>query len=518
MRRFNVTGLCTPEEDYMVDISEKIEQIKQLIDRRCYFTINRARQYGKTTTLNTLRRTLPAEYMCINLSFEGVGPTMFSNAQSFCRRFLWQLDMAAKNGPDETIEWRNDEVTDFDELNVHLAQICAGRKIVLMIDEVDKAGNYEIFLYFLAMLRDMFNARKLGTGAAFHSVILAGVYDIKNIKSKMMSEGMYIPAETEDKKEGSPWNIAADFEVDMLFSPAEIATMLKEYESDHNTGMDIIEISEEIYKYTSGYPFLVSRVCHRIDNKLDKEWTAAGVRNAVKTILNESNTLFDDVFKNLENNKSLSYYIYELLILGKMKSFVRYDSVVSIGVRYGFFINVNGRVIISNKIFELLMTDYFMEKDLRDAKQIVGVLQYDVVRGDRFDMELCLRKFAEYYGELYNKEALEFLERHGRLLFLSYLKPLINGQGFYHIESQFTDLRRMDIAVDFGRQQFIVELKLWKGEKAEMQAYEQLLGYMDTKKSDTGYLVIFDFRSNKNKQRKSEWIDVNGKKIFEVII
>ena len=63
MRRFNVTSLCTPEEDYMVDISGKIKQIKQLVDRRSYFTINRARQYGKTTTLNTLKKTLSNEYI-----------------------------------------------------------------------------------------------------------------------------------------------------------------------------------------------------------------------------------------------------------------------------------------------------------------------------------------------------------------------------------------------------------------------------------------------------------------------
>ncbi|MDR2419161.1 MAG: hypothetical protein LBD79_08905 [Treponema sp.] len=31
-------------------------------------------------------------------------------------------------------------------------------------------------------------------------------------------------------------------------------------------------------------------------------------------------------------------------------------------------------------------------------------------------------------------------------------QPLINGACFYHIESQFTDLRRMDIVVDYGIQ------------------------------------------------------------------
>ena len=139
-------------------------------------------------------------------------------------------------------------------------------------------------------------------------------------------------------------------------------------------------------------------------------------------------------------------------------------------------------------------------------------------KNNRFDMELCLRKFAEHYAEIFNASDAIFLEKYGRLLFLSYLKPLINGDGFYHIESQFTDMRRMDIVVDFGRDQFIVELKIWRGEKYEEDAYKQLTGYLDTKKADRGYLLIFDFRNEINKTRKTEWAEIYGKKIFEVIL
>ena len=518
MKNFNVTSLCTPEEDYMVDISTKIEQIKQLIDRRCYFTINRARQYGKTTTLHALRRTLSNEYICINLSFEGVGTTMFANAQSFCQRFMWQLDMAEQNGSSEKIEWQNNKVTDFDELSVHLTQLCKGRKIVLMIDEVDKASNHEIFLHFLGMLRNKFNERKGGMGATFHSVILAGVHDIKNIKSKMMREGKYTPTEYDDKKYDSPWNIAVNFNVDMSFSSTEITTMLKDYENDHNTGMNIAKISKEIYGYTNGYPFLVSRICQCIDEELVRHWTIEGIQRAIKILLTESNTLFDDMFKNLENNKELSKYIYELLILGEVKPFVIDDPIVNIGAIYGFLLNVNDRIAIANKIFELRMINYYISKDLRNKKQVTSVLQNDIVKEGNFDMELCLRKFADHYSELYNKRDRKFLERHGRLLFLSYLKPLINGQGFYHIESQFTDQRRMDIVVDFGRQQFIIELKLWNGKHYQSEGYSQLCGYLMSKRADTGYMLTFDFRDEGNKTRKAEWLDINGKKIFEVIV
>ena len=88
MRRFNVTGLCIPSEDYMVDISDKIKQISQLVDEQRYFTINRARQYGKTTTLNQLRVGLADKYVCIDLSFEGLGGYSFESEEIFCQTFI----------------------------------------------------------------------------------------------------------------------------------------------------------------------------------------------------------------------------------------------------------------------------------------------------------------------------------------------------------------------------------------------------------------------------------------------
>ena len=528
MKKFNITGPCVPGEHYAVDISGKISQIMKLIDERCYFTVNRARQYGKTTTLFLLEQELLSpqykdKYLVASITFQRLSNKHFSSEEVFCSTFIRQVARALKftyGNQDYIEQWEKHDVSDFEMLGEHIYDLCSGRQIVLIIDEVDRTSSNQIFLQFLSTLRDNFIERSKGKYNTFHSVILAGVYDIKNIKLMMIRKGWYTPTETETDVNNSPWNIAVNFTVDMSFNPAEITTMLEAYEADHDTGMDITAISEEIYKYTSGYPFLVSRICQCIDESLDKDWTVNGVRKAVRILLDEKNTLFDDVFKNLENDKELNKFIYELLILGAFKPYVNYDPVVSTGDRYGFFkkqSNGSDRVAISNKIFELLMTDYYIAKDLRDKKQITGVLHTDVIKDGKFDMELCLRKFAEHYSELYNQKDLEFIERECRLLFLSYLKPLINGRGFYHIESEFTDLRRMDIVVDFGRDQFIIELKLWRGEQYEREAYEQLLGYIDSKKALTGYLLIFDFRKESNRQTKTEWIEIDGKRIFEVI-
>ena len=54
MKEFNTTGVCYPQLHYMMDNSHKISDVINLIERGKYFTLNRPRQYGKTTTLRFL--------------------------------------------------------------------------------------------------------------------------------------------------------------------------------------------------------------------------------------------------------------------------------------------------------------------------------------------------------------------------------------------------------------------------------------------------------------------------------
>jgi len=524
MKKFNVLGNCIPTENYMVDISDKIAQIKILIDSGYYFTINRARQYGKTTTLGVLERAIKDEYTVASISFQAIGDSCFESESSFCEMFTELVQEALQFAGAEgsyVDQWVDKNVSSFRLLSRHIKKMCKDKKIVLMIDEVDTSSNNRVFIRFLNMLREKYIARRNGRDYTFHSVILAGVYDIKNIKLKLINEGLHTPVETEGKIYNSPWNIAVKFDVDMSFSPNEIASMLEEYEKDHSIGMDIPDISVEIYSYTSGYPFMVSRICQCIDETLSKNWTTEGVQNAVKIILAEKNVLFDDLLKNLENNKDLYDLIYDALIIGTPRTFTFGNPTIDMGYMYGIIESDKqfNRVVVSNRIYEIILADYFISKDeASQNKKAANILPRDVVHDGEFDMELCLRKFSEHYAEIFNEVDTKFLERHGRLLFLSYLKPLINGKGFYHIESQLTDLRQMDIVVDYGQQQFIIELKRWDGKSRNQKAYEQLCGYLKSKGTDTGYMLTFDFREECNKSRKAEWIEIDGKRIFDVIV
>lgn len=284
-KKFNVTGVCIPQFHYMVNISERLSQIKEMVDAGEYFSITKARQYGKTTTLQALAAYLRSEYTVISLDFQMLSHRDFEDEVSFVTAFSREiLGNVREEVPEavleklQTFSQGNDKEMKLAILFRCLSDWCAKseKPLVLIIDEVDSAANNQVFLDFLAQLRGYFNQRM--ERPTFWSVVLAGVYDIKNLKRKIRDD--------EDHKLNSPWNIAADFSVDMEFSAKDIESMLREYEQDWMTGMDITAVSQLIFDYTSGYPFLVSRICKLTDEKIAgskkylnkaSAWTKAGI-------------------------------------------------------------------------------------------------------------------------------------------------------------------------------------------------------------------------------------------------
>ncbi|ADK14057.1 putative AAA-ATPase [Clostridium ljungdahlii DSM 13528] len=266
-KRFNVTGTCIPEKHYMVDISDKIKRIMNFIEDEEYFVINRPRQYGKTTTLYMLERSLNKneDYLVVSISFEGVGDLIFEEEQSFVKAFLEIMADSLYLQHENLASFLEEEkknLANFKDLSRAITKfiVKVNRNVILMIDEVDKSSNNQLFLSFLGMLRNKYLLRNAGKDRTFHSVILAGVHDVKSLKLKIRPD--------EEYKYNSPWNIASDFDVNMSFSKKEIGTMLDDYVKDKGVELDKKYFSDRLRFYTSGYPFLVSKLCKIIDEKI----------------------------------------------------------------------------------------------------------------------------------------------------------------------------------------------------------------------------------------------------------
>ena len=512
MKRFNTTGLCNPKKHYMVNISEKLEKIKALIENEEYFVINRPRQYGKTTTLTALENSLKEKYLVISISFEGIGDIAFSNEEKFVIEFINLIEdilNCIDENLSETFKKLSLGVCTLSNLSRLISKFIKklDKEVILIIDEVDKSSNNQIFLNFLAMLRNKYLDREKGKAITFKSVILAGVYDIKNLKLKLRPE--------EERKYNSPWNIAVPFKVDMSLHKDGIKNMLDEYKKDKNLTFDTLKSSEFIYFYTNGYPFLVSRLCQIIDEDLDSSWNDENMLKAVKLLLSEKNTLFDDVIKNVSNNKDLYEYIFDIVFNGEEKDFNIDNNIVDLGVTFGYFKEEDGKVKISNRLLEQRLYNYFVTN--LKLRNVAGYnIKANFIEGTGLNIEKILIKFQEFMKEQYSSIDKNFLEREGRLLFLAFIKPIINGVGFAFKEVQISEEKRLDVVITYNKNKYIIELKIWRGEEYHEKGLKQLADYLHINNENKGYLLVFNF--NKNKEYKKEKLIIKDKEIFEVFV
>lgn len=523
-RRFNITGTCIPEKHFMADTSDKLGRIIHLIEQDAYFTINRARQYGKTTTLMLLWKRLKERYIVINTSFEGMGNEAFRSEDAFvrrlCARFARGLQLSGYQEQPGKIWSTFAQEENLDTLKERMIAFCgqAEREVLLFIDEVDKSADNQMFLNFLGMLRELYLERAMGV-VTFKSVVLAGVYDIKNLKIKYRPD--------EEKKYNSPWNVAVDFPIDMNLSVAEISSMLQEYQTEKGIPFDINVIAGEIYRYTSGYPYLVSLICLWLDErlseiiKLTEYWTKEGVRIAVREILKGTNTLFDDVVKNIENNPKFRKFVEGILLESSQIPYKLSNPEINLGVTFGIIAEKNGICRISNIIFESYIYDHLIAGRLMEQQILTIPRSHFITEAGALDMNLVLESFQNLMKAEYRKSNDTFIEKQGRLLFLAFLKPIINGTGHYVVEPETRDSTRMDIVVFYGKREYILELKIWHGPRRFSEGLEQLAEYMESRGQTQGWLLTFCF--NEGQEKKIEEYtrvinDINGKEIYSVVV
>lgn len=164
------------------------------------------------------------------MSFEGIGDAIFEKEESFCPGFVG-----------------------------------------MMAEEMEKSNEKSLSEYLHFEKKRVTN----------QSVILIGVHDVKTLKLKISPDA--------GSKFNSPWNIAIDFKVDMSFNPREIEAMLTDYSQERGVRMDTAGIAEQIYYYTSGYPYLVSKLCKFADEdilpqKQARQWDQADIEAAFRMI------------------------------------------------------------------------------------------------------------------------------------------------------------------------------------------------------------------------------------------
>ena len=193
----------------------------------------------------------------------------------------------------------------------------------------------------------------------------------------------------------------------------------EEYEEDYHTGMEIGEISRLIFDYTSGYPFLVSRLCKLMDEKLvgtvdfkDREsaWTKEGVLEAVKRLVNEKNTLFESLIGRLNAYQELKEMIYLLLFQGQVILYNADDMATDMLLMFGFVKVEGGTVEIANRVFETRLYNYFLtqpEPRSRELRKMAVLDKNLFVQNGQLNMERILEKFVVHFDDIYQESGTD---------------------------------------------------------------------------------------------------------------
>ena len=189
---------------------------------------------------------------------------------------------------------------------------------------------------------------------------------------------------------------------------------------------------------------------------------------------------------------------------------------------YGFIINSHNTVAVANKIFEMRLYRYFVGESefAQEMRREALRDRPEFIKNGALDVPLIMERFInsqKIIRDMSNEQAEKrFIEEEGRERFLTYLSPIINGAGTYSVEDETANQSRMDVVIHYNGRRYIIELKIWHGERYNQKGEKQLISYLDRFGLSEGYLLSFSF--NKQKKPGVETVHIGEKIIYEGIV
>lgn len=92
-------------------------------------------------------------------------------------------------------------------------------------------------------------------------------------------------------------------------------------------------------------------------------WTKRGFLDAVRLLLNEKNALFESLTNKLSDYPKLRNLLYALLFMGKSIPYNPLEPSTEIAEILGFVKNIDGNVVVANRIFESLLYNLFLAEE-----------------------------------------------------------------------------------------------------------------------------------------------------------
>lgn len=516
-KHFNTAGPCFPDEHYMLPAQERCRGLMEIIDQKHYFVLHAARQSGKTTLLLDLVKQLndSGKYYAMYCSLESVQGIVEpeKGIPAIINELRAEVEFHALLSSFKFAESVNQ--ADFStSLRVALAHFCQEVKkpLVILFDEVDCLSNGTL-IAFLRQLRYGYISRD--RIPFVHSVALVGMRNIRDYKSRIRDD-------RETLGSASPFNIVSETLTLRNFTQAEIVRLYTQH--TEQTGQAFAsEVTELVYRYTQGQPWLVSAIAREIVERIlefdyTQQITPEHVDQAVQNIILRRDTHIDSLLERLKEARVRK--IVEPVIIGKTEGLDRLDDDYQYTLDLGLLREFEKKLIPSNPIYTEIMIRVLSSRSQMEMDNLEyppSVPAY-LVNG-RFDMRRLLGDFQAFWRENSDIwiERYEYKEAAPHLILQAFLQRILNGGGAITREMA-AGSGRLDLCVHYQGARYPIELKLRYSDKTLQEGKAQLARYMEKLGCAEGWLLIFDRRPAIAWDQRIFWETVteNGKTIHIV--
>ncbi|MBM3236549.1 hypothetical protein FJZ31_09655 [Candidatus Poribacteria bacterium] len=509
-KSFQTEGPIIPEKNYFVKRQDEINDFWDRVEQGKYIVIFAPRQTGKTTffyrAMDELRKN--SVYIPIEMSFEIYSETdvkdFYENiGREIINGIKERLEQLVVPNIVEISEWLDvQSITNHLSLEIFFTNLHAKlpeSKLVLIIDEFDGIPK-EALRNFLHTLRKIYHIKSRDANKNYlHSVSIVGVRSVSQL---------------DFDRSVSPFNIQGEFHL-KNFTHQQIEELLSQYTAEVGQKFEPVVI-ELVYQKTAGQPFLVNRLAQILTEELGipktETITEEHFREAYDILLERDNTHFQHIRRNIKRKPEFKNILLQTIFNEKGVRFNIHNDDISELVTYGLIKKgEGGYCIIDNPIYQNVVINTFnplingLETEYLPDEPLV--FSDYITLDNRIQLEALIDNFvlhikrSGYKILAFPSPPQEFV---GQYLLLTYLDIFISEISAHIYPEVSTGRGRMDIILLYQDRKYIIETKLWGGEKRYQEGKKQLARYLEIEQVDEGYYLVFDYRKREAEERREK--------------
>jgi hypothetical protein len=511
-RFFETRGPVDPSRNYVVSRQTEIAELVQRIKQGRYIVIVAKRQTGKTTFFRWTLSALETEnnaYFPIQLDFEAYQNISTEAFYGYLHQDIGEEILNTfqkqKTVPSTSLLQFLEQSSMTDHISMisflkKLAGYLKNQRVVIIIDEFDGIPRAALsdFLYSLRRIYLSSNRQRCP-----YSVGIVGVKSITQLNYD---------------RSISPFNIQDDFSLPN-FTVSQVRELFEQYTEE--TGQVVAEdVIETLHKQTAGQPFLVNRLGQILTEEmsipLPTTITHAHFDKAHQQIIEEANVHLDHLVTNIRKNPRFESLLMKITSYDAGIRFNIRDEAISELVTYGVLKKSHESLCeIANPIYHYCIMQTFkptingLEQQYLPEEAETGFVDY-LTDDEKINMRLLLANFNDFIARAgyrilsVPQTPQEFV---GQYLLFGYFDTFVlQIQAFMYLEVR-TGRGRMDLIILHQQSKYIVETKIWEGNKRYQAGKRQLAKYLKLEGISDGYYVVFDHRQKPEARLEEEIID-----------